>query len=228
MTTTASIQSRVQDRLEENPAAFWNVTAEILPYVVEGMNAACLITGDPQIRANVIYNIPANANPVGFVPLSMPADALALLRVDGGGGVTIDKVFVWDLDRHFPGWETVAGTQIQYWFPFGLTGWGVYPVPSAGQQVILSYIQFPVSTARPYTGAEVIPFQDEYDQAFEDYAAAIARLKEGGAEFDQATILMQRFLTQMEALSNFAYRKGSLRFTASAGAQSRVSQVAVR
>src|SRR5258708_11652376 len=215
MATIGSIESGVQNRLEELPqGGFWDLQNELRPLIVEAMFAATLITGDQQIKPNVVFTIPqGSATPPLFAPLAMPADALALLRVDGAQGVTIDKCFVWDLDRSFPGWETQTGPQAQYWFPFGLTQFGIYPSLTAPQQVRLTYIQNPVPTARPYTGNEVIPLQSEFLQSLEDYASSFASLKEGGPEFDQAQIRLQRFLRQMQELSNFAYRRGSLRFS---------------
>jgi hypothetical protein len=116
--------------------------------------------------------------------LDMPSDALALLRVDGANGISFDKMFVWDLDRHYPGWELESGPQAKAWFPFGLRQFGIYPNLTAPQQVVLTYIAFPVASARPYNGTETVPFQAEYADGFEDYAAAMARLKEANIELD--------------------------------------------
>lgn len=218
---------RVCDRLEDLDS-FWLITEEIYPLLVEAMMGATLITGDPQARSSSVVTIPWNVAPTGFTPIVMPSDALALLRVDGADGLAIDKCFVWDLDRHYPGWELQTGPQAQYWFPFGLTQFGIYPSLTQSQQVLLTYIQTPVTAKRPYTGTEPVPFGTEYQEGLEDLAAALARFKEGGAEFEEAQQVIQRFLSKMEQLSNFSYRRGSLRFSRGLGAQSRISEVTAK
>lgn len=225
--TVSDVATRITDRLEDLNT-FWSLKGEIFPLLVEAMMAATLITGDPQIRATSVTTIPWNIAPTGFTPLPMPADALALLRVDGAGGLSIDKCLVWDLDRHYPGWEVQIGPQAQYWFPFGLTQFGIYPSLTQSQQVLLTYIQTPVTVNRPYTGNEAIPFASEFVEAFEGYASAMASFKEGSPEFDQAQQRLQVFLSRMEELSNFAYRRGSLRFSRSMGVQSRISEVVAK
>lgn len=228
MGTLATLSGGVQDRLEEprGPGIFWQLQAELYPLLVEAMNAFTLITGEPQYR-NIAapYTIPASTS---FAPLPMPPDAIALLRVEGAGSLAYDRCWVIDLDRHYPGWETKTGPVPQIWFPFGLSQFGIYPNLTAPATVILVYIQLAVSTPRPYTGAEAVPFQSEYFDALDDYAAAMARLKEGTLEFQEAIVLFQRFLSKAEELSNFAYRKGSLRFSRSLGVQAGISDARVR
>jgi hypothetical protein len=228
LSTISNIETLVQQRLEENPddvGVFWLVQPELRPLIVEAMNLATLITGDPQITLNTTTTIGTSTV---FTPNEMPAGALALLRVTYQG-VPLQKVFVQDLDRHYPGWETVTPAAVpRFWFPIGLTQFGIYPNLSISANVGLSYIGLPVTVYRPYTGAEAVPFQDEYREAFEDYAAAIARFKEGGMEWDEAVPVLNRFLSKMEEMSNFAYRRGSLRFSRATGAMSNVSEVRVR
>lgn len=213
----------VQNRLEESTDSagiFWDVAQEIRPAVVEAMNEATLITGEPQVRATTLFTVPASTV---FAPLAMPADAVALLRVEG-----LRKTYVWDLDRQYPGWETAVGDKPRFWFPFGLTMFGIYPCLTGPAQVVLNYVKIPVATPPPYTGIEATPFQAEYIDAFADMAAHIMRFKEAGAEFDQSFAEYNRYLSKMESLSNFAYRKNSLRFTRSAGAQSAINEVRAR
>jgi hypothetical protein len=224
MTTIADIEQRVQFRLEEQAddiGTFWSVQNEIRPTIVEAMNEATLITGEPQVRAKVTFTIPASTV---FTPLVMPTDAIALLRVEGPGGLPTKKCWIWDLDKQFPGWETMTGDTPRYWVPFGLSQFLIFPCLTAPVQVVLNYVQVPVNVAPPYTGTEVIPFQSEYIEGFEDYAAHILRLKEGNPDFAQSVPEYQKFLSAMEELSSFAYRKNSLRFTRTGGAQSAINE----
>ena len=116
----------------------------------------------------------------------------------------------------------------QYFFPFGLTQWGCYPNLTSPAQVLVSYIGFPVTTARPYTGAEPVPFQGEYLDAFSDWASGIASFKEGDPEFQEAISRLNRFLSKMESLSEFSYRKGSLRFSRGVGVTSNIVETRVK
>lgn len=224
MTTIADIETLVSARLEEPTdgiGIFWSVQNEVRPAIVEAMNEATLITGEPQVRAKVPFTIPASTV---FTPLSLPSDALALLRVEGANSLPAKKCWMWDLDKQFPGWETMVGDKPRFWFPYGLTKVGFFPCLTADVQVVLNYVQIPVNTAPTYTGAEVIPFQSEYIEGFEEYAAHILRLKEGDPDFGQSMPEYQKFLAAMEELSSFAYRKNSLRFTRTGGSSSAITE----
>jgi len=227
MATISNLELNVQQRLEETAddvGIFWLVAPELRPLLVESMNIACLITGEPQFQASATYTIPASTS---FAPLPLPAGALALLRVDSAGS-TIDKTYVQDLDNFLPGWEVKTGSKPRYWIPYGLGQFGIYPNLTAPAQVVLSYVQYPVITPRPYTGAEVVPFQQEYFDGFTDMASGFARFKEGGEEFKEAIAVLNRALGQFESLSDFAYRKGSLRFTRGLGGSANIVETRVR
>jgi hypothetical protein len=225
MATIGSLEAAVQARLEDDLGIFWLVAPELRPLVVEAMNIAALITGEPQVKASTVYTIPASTV---FTPLPLPPDGLALLRMEGPGSLAVEKSYVQDLDNFNPGWEVETGDVPTTWGPFGLGQFFVSPNLTAPVQVILSYVQFPVSTPRPYTGAETIPFQQEYFDGLTDWAAAIARFKESGAEFQEAIPVLNRALAKFEELSTFAYRKGSLRFTRGSGATSNIVETRVR
>lgn len=224
MTTIADIETRVQSRLEEETddvGTFWSVQNEIRPALVEAMNEATLITGEPQVRARTAFTIPATTV---FTPFDLPAEAIGLLRVEGASSLPTKRCWMWDLDKQYPGWETMTGDLPRFWFPYGLTKFGIYPCLNADVQVILSYVQNPVNTPPIYDGTQVIPFQSEYIEGFEEYAAHVLRLKEGNPDFDQSVPEYQKFLAAMEEMSNFAYRKNSLRFTRSGGMQSAINE----
>jgi hypothetical protein len=220
MSTLATLGALVQDRLEEprGPGIFWSLTGEIYDMLVEAMNEATLITGEPEIRQKVPFTLAA-----GTTIFTLPSPGVALLRIQAPNWV--DKTTLWDMDRMLPGWESDTGPSPDYWFPFGLTQFGIHPQLTASIQVFLSYIALPVPTGRPYTGAEPVDFQQEFNEGFVDYAAHVAQLKEGGEEFLQSAKLYDRFLSKMTELSNFSWRKGSLRFTRTVGAPSRITPI---
>lgn len=224
----------VLDRLEEsrsNPK-FWNVQDEIYNFILEAMNEASLITGEPQNKflADVVFNqplvLPANQT---LIDLSKSTPIFGMMRLESGG--VVKKTTLWDMDRMLPGWENDtgnAGDLPDYWFPIGINRFAIHPQLSAPVSVIVSGIVLPVPVSRPLTGNEIVDFQNEYFEAFVDYAAHIAALKEGTKEFTDSIKVYDRFLSKMEELSKFAMRKGSLRFSRTLGAPSKVTPVEQR
>jgi hypothetical protein len=222
VSTINTLATAVLGRIEEaNPPVFWQLQGEIYDFIVEGMNEAVMITGEPEVRQLVPFTLAANTT-----LFTVPAPLVALLRVQSPNWVV--KTSLWDLDRITPGWESDVGTVPDSWFPYGLTQFGIHPQLNQAMQVFLTGIALPVPTGAPYTGSEAIPFQPEYNDGFEDYAAHIATLKEGGEEFKQSLKVYGRFLDGMTQLSNFAYRKGALRFSRVVGAPARVTPVEER
>jgi hypothetical protein len=221
----------VLDRLEEsrtNPI-FWDVPKEIVVFLVEAMNEATLITGEPEIRFDTSLKtksqltLPANQTVMTFsgdIPL------FGMMRLESSGQVK--KTTVWDMDRMLPGWENDTGDLPDFWFPIGLTQFGIHPQLVAPVTVIVSGIAEPVSTSRPYTGVEPCDFQSEFRESFVDYAAHIAGLKEGTKEFQDSIRVYDRFISRMAELGKFASRKGSLRFSRTMGAPASTTPVEIR
>jgi hypothetical protein len=226
MLTIATIAARVQDKLEEvrgagiTPAPymanFWDLVGEIYPAVAEAANEANLIAGSVVV-VNTAYVIPPLTT---YLP--MPANAIALSRVVGPYPVLKSDVFT--LDSMLPNWQQIPPEKtIRGWFPVGVTQWGVYPQLIEEQRVVLSYIAVPVAVPRPYTGAEQMPFQQEFEAAIEMYAAHILRLKEGGAEFEMSQADYQGFLDAMQSLSRIQARRDQLIFAKTLGASTGVN-----
>jgi hypothetical protein len=226
MATISTLEAGLANRLEETPGAtiFWDSANELRPLLVEAFNLATLITGEPQVYVTSTTTIAASTS---FAPIAMPAGALAITRIDCNG-LPVEKSYVQDLDCFYPGWEVMTGPLPRYWMPFGLTQFGIFPNLASPVPVSISYVGFPVTTLRPYTGSEPIPFQSEYLDSFQDWAAAMATYKEGSPEFDEAMAVLNRFLAKMESLSDFAYRKGSLRFSRGVGSTSNIVETRVK
>lgn len=219
--TIADLEAGVLDLLEESRTApkFWT-TYETRTAIVEAMNEATLITGEPEVRSNQPFTITANTT---FQ--NMPDGAIALVRVEGPNNVPLFKTSVLALDRSFPGWQNTTDTAPGFWFPYGLTKWGVYPQATADVNCVLTYIAFPVTTARPYTGGEAVPFQVEYEEGLREYAQHTCRFKEAGLDFQQSFPAYRKFLSSMQELTRFAIRKGALRFTLDAGTMAKITDV---
>lgn len=221
--TTNSLALTVQQRLEEpaGPGIFWSYEDEILPAVVEAMNEAAMLTGVVQTAQTQPYTIAANTS---YFPL--PKNAIALIRVLSPAYTRKTSVFA--LDNLNRSWQNDTGLAIQAWFPAGVTMFGVYPQVTAEVQVMLTYLAYPVTVPPPYTGNEPVPFQSEFHESLEQYAAHVLRLKEAGQDFEGSQTIYQEFLKTMGTLDAFETRRDSLTFTRGVGASVRVNPVEVR
>ena len=197
------------------------------------MDEAALITGMPEIRLATPVTLPVGGSGGGMPPFVYTfsslgiTDCLIMLRMDAGAGGAILKVFACDLDRQIPGWEGATGTYIKRWFPIGLTMFGVYPQQTAAQQVFISYVAVPIPTGPTYTGNETVPFRTEYNEAFEEYAAHVCRLKESGPDFQESIPELQNFQDRMVQLTKWSARTGLSRFT-KLGRQAKVNNIELK
>ena len=213
MGTLADLETSVLCRLEENEAGaptFW-IRDEIRAALVESLFETALATGEPQVRRTVPATIVA-----GSTLQAMPADAIAILKIETQ--FALWKTSVWDLDQTNAGWQNDTADAPDQWFPVGLSQWGIYPKLNADVQAILTVVSVPVAPAMTYTGAEMVPYQDEYLDAFVDYADHVLRLKDSNQAFLDSFATYGKFLQKCEELNRFGYRKGSLRFSRALGA----------
>lgn len=145
-----------QDRLEEDrgtPGQFWTYPYEIDQLVCEALNEATLISGEPEIVAATIPLFPNT-----FIQ-PMPSFMTALLRVEFEGTPLL-KTSLWHLDRFLPAWEQQPAQSTlgpdsagngPYWFPLGLNSFGIYPMVSAAQYVLLAGMAIP-AVSQPSQG----------------------------------------------------------------------------
>jgi hypothetical protein len=94
---------------------------------------------------------------------------------------------------------------------------GVHPAPLTPISVNITFVAYPTSDTWPYSGAETVPFHNEFFEAIEQYAAHYARIKEIGAEFKESMALYQAYLTLAERMTQIESRKDSLLFSRSFG-----------
>ena len=223
-TTLSTIEPRVLQRLEEVSATWWSTQDELYPFLVEAEWETALITGYPEVAQNVTIALTQNQT-----VQTAPSAAIALISLRDANGNPLYKTTPWDLDRMYPGWEAAAAVAAPtYWFPIGLTRFGIYPKVSGGYTVSAAYIANPVTTARPYTGAEVIPYLVEYQEGLVEYAAHTARMKAATVEYVNSFPAYNRFLSVAAQLSKYATRIGNLRFSFSKGAAAAPSPVSER
>ena len=229
MPLLSDIENRVQDRLEEPHGAgiFWSLQYEIRPLLVEAMSMAALITGEPEIRQTQATQLAANTT-----VFSAPANSVAILKIESANGTPVKKETLWSLSQMNPNWESETGPLIKYWFPLGLTQFAIYPKLTGPINVVITYVGLPIATpaASPiaFTGQESIPFQVEYLEGFEEYAASMCRLKEATQEFFDGLKQFDRFLSRTWELSKFATRKSSLRFTKVKGVDAQITEITMK
>lgn len=177
--------------------------------------------------------------------VGIPGGALLALRMKAP--YPIRKVSLKGLDDVVPGWQVqvnpgggfgsggfggggyggstpVVPNQIRGWFPLGVSGFGIWPQLEVESQVVMDFIVSPVTAPRPYTTNLLIPFQQEFQSAFPEYAASMLRSKELGAETEEAESVMNDYLESMKDLSLFQNRLDSLVFTPSYGANAGVNR----
>jgi hypothetical protein len=75
---------------------------------------------------------------------------------------------------------------------------------------MMDFIASPITTSRPYTGYETIPYQTEFTDILCKYSAMLLRSKEGGAEADEGDAVFKDYLSEMRNLSLFQQRIDSL------------------
>jgi hypothetical protein len=87
----------------------------------------------------------------------------------------------------------------------------------------MDFLYSPINAARPYTGNETIPLQQEFSDLLSKYAASMLRCKEAGAEQEEAATVFEAYLAETKQLSLFQTRIDSLVLSAAFGAKSTVN-----
>ena len=232
------VLNRVEDPMPPGPI-FWSLVGEVFVMMVDGMFEASLMTGVVQ-ATNVLVTLQPETTYFGLQSSSVgygqgpyggggyggsigvPKGTIAALRLKAP--YAIRKTSLNALDSYNPNWQNAApGTQIQSWFPLGVSGFGIYPALSAETQVVMDFLVSPCNQYRPYSGSILVPFQVEFSNLISMYAAAMLRSKETGSEAEEAEVTFQDFLGRCKALSLFQTRLDSLTYSAAYGGQSRPS-----
>lgn len=228
------VLGRVEENVEDGPV-FWSLTGEVYPAMVDGIFEAALITGVVQLNSQQV-TIPAdttyiflNSSGEGYGQggygeggyggsVSVPVGVIAPLRMKAPYGVR--KSSLKSLDDMVPNWQNMEPSmQIIGWFPLGVSGFGIYPQLIQPQNVIMDFLMCPISTPRPYSGSEQIPLQQEFSDLLSKYSAAMLRMKESGAESEEAATVFDAYMEEVKALSLFQNRLDSLVFSNSYGAK---------
>lgn len=228
------VLGRLEENVEVGAPIFWQQTPEILPELVDAMFEAALLTGVVQ-AVNIPITLPAGTTYFALGPgtsfgggnyaaaTGLPGGVVAALRMKAPW--TIRKVSLKGLGDVVPNWENIPpATQIKAWFPLGISAFGIWPQFSVESIVVMDFIVSPVTQGRPYNTGITVPFQEEFTDAFSQYAAVMLRSKELGAEIEESETVMNDYLDKMKSLSMFQNRLDSLIFTQSLGSRAQVNK----
>jgi hypothetical protein len=238
--TLSSLLPDILGRIEENnPPVFWSLTGEVYPAMVDGIFEAALITGVVQLVSQQItlaadttyFSLQASGEGYGQGgygqggyggSVIVPVGIIAPLRMKAPYGIR--KTSLKSLDDTQPNWEQwEPGTQIIAWGPLGVSGFFIWPQLTQPQNVVMDFLFSPINQARPLTGNEPIPLQQEFTDILSKYAAAQLRVKEGGQEAEEADTVFQEYLAEVKDLSMFQQRLDSVVYSSAYGARSQVN-----
>jgi hypothetical protein len=227
-TPLSALAQNVLNRLEDPTGIFWSQSFEIMSALAEAENLLMLLVGRPTQTVTVPFNLVPNT-----VWQTTPAGVMLITDIYGPQSL-LRKASLWDMDFSMsswgPDWEQDVSTSGPVRFGnLGFTKFFVHPAPAQPQTVLIDAIQYPVPVSGfPYSGATTIPFHEEIFVALEDYACVYNRVKEAGAELQEAMPLYKSFLELAKRLSTIEDRRDnmiwSMAFGPQAGANSAVQR----
>lgn len=215
-TPISTLSTQVVARLEEaSPPVFWNLTNEVYTALVEAMNDLTILVGRPSFLVNQALALTPNS-----VWQTIPKGQFLITDIQGPSS-PLWRTTLFDMDylqaSWGPDWEADTAPVPVRWGPVGFTKFFVHPAPSVPVTVTTISIPYPTSDPWPYTGAEAVPFHDEFFEAIEQYAAHYCRIKEIGAEFQESLDLYRAYLTLAERMTEIESRKDPLIFSRTFG-----------
>ena len=227
-TTISTLADQVQNRLEEQVFAgsWWSRAYELYSALAEAENDLMLLVGRPTQVVTTALTLTANT-----VWQSTPKGYFHITDIQGAGS-PLYKVNLWDLDylqsSWGPDWTQDVDDVARRWAPIGFNMFAVHPAPVVPQTVQVTAIQYPVATAWPYDGTQTVPFEDNYFQILEEYAAFYARIKELGAEFQEGLKLFDSYMQGARRMTQIQDLRDPLLFTTSFGASQNVNPTTKR
>ena len=225
----SDVLGRIEENVEGGPV-FWSQAGEVYVEMVDATFEAALITGVVQ-TAQVSITLPASttyfslqASATGFQSAAALFEKGILAPIRLRQAWPIRKTSLKALDDMYPAWQKAdPSTQLIAWGPLGVSGFFIYPQLSVDSMVTMDFITCPINTYRPYTGNENLPFQSEFTDAFSKFAASMLRMKEGGAESEEAATVQESYLSDIKALSLFQNRLDGLILSAAYGGRGQVN-----
>jgi hypothetical protein len=228
-TTIATLAANAQSRLEENigaPGQWWSLQFELYSALMEAQSDLLLLVGRPTQEVNIPFALTPNS-----VWQTVPKGIFAITDIQGFSS-PLYKINLWDLDylqsSWGSGWTQDTDNACYRWCPVGFNLFCIHPAVAEPQTVNITAITYPTTDVWPYTGAETVNFQDEMFVALEIYAAAYARIKELGGEFQEGLKMMEQYMQLAKRLTQVEDKRDPLLFTMGYGAANNVSPASRR
>jgi hypothetical protein len=193
--TLANLEDYVYSTLEQNNLFY--PAAEVDSCINDAIRILNLFTGFLNNTATVAAIKTASI-------YSVPAGILIPTKVMFGTR-TLEKSSVTKISMAYPCWmnETAAdaGIPVSYWFPIGVTKFGIYPRPAAnGTNLSVTGVAEPDLLT---TGASTIAYPTEFADILEVYAEHAVQLKAAGVVAKASMSAYQDFLGRMNELKRY-------------------------
>lgn len=193
--TLSNLRDFVYSSLENN-TDFYTQT-EVDRAINDAIIVLNLITGFLQYAGTVAASATNSVH-------SVPSGVLLATRV-AYNGRALEKSSVSKISNAYPTWmnETTATTDmpVTYWFPIGITKFGIYPRPSTtGRNLSVTGVAEPTLLS---TGTDTLTFPSEFGDAIERYASFEPQLKAGGIVGKAAMEIYKAFLSRANELKRY-------------------------
>ena len=227
-TAISTLADKVQQRLEEDIGAgsWWSRQYELYTALIEAANDLMLLLGRPTQTVNIPFQLTRNT------VWQTVTKGLFIITDIQGAGSPLYKVNLWDLDYAQASWgsdwEQDVGDAAKRWAPIGFNMFVIHPAVSTDQSVNITGIAYPTTSTWPYDGTQTVPFESNYFQALEEYAAHYARIKEMGGEHQMGLKLFQSYMAVAKRMTQIQDRRDPLIFSENFGASQRTNPTTQR
>lgn len=196
--TLADLDGRVLDRLEGN--SLFYVQTERTNAINEALRVLNVFTGFNQGTVNV-----PGGTQIGRYIYDQPFGTLFPMAIAFNGRQLRRSTFR-ALTRDHRLWtqqNTINYGPVAEWWPIGIQKFGIHPADMMGTLTlaITAVIEPPLLVNQ--TDQTIVP--DEFTEALIELAAHVLQLKEGGKIFADASVLYQKFLSEMKDYGRWRY-----------------------
>jgi hypothetical protein len=193
--TLADLKRRLCERLDEVPnSPVFYIAAEMRAALNKAQNLWALLT--LSIERTASFSL-APASAFHSIRDTL-ADYQVPLRVTLNG-LRLLPATLQQLDGLSESWFSSPGTPTRY-FAKGFEQLAVYPQPASPVQISITYAAQPALMVNDTDEPEI---EALYHDALLDFAVYLLRAKEGGAEFQNALMYLDRFLTEAARRSQY-------------------------
>ncbi len=196
--TLSDLDSRVLDRLEGN--SLFYVQSERTNAINEQLRVLNVFTGFTQGTVNV-----PGGTQIGRYTYDQPAGTLYPMAI-AFNGRQLRRTTFRALTRDHRLWSqenTVNFGPVAVWWPIGIQKFGIHPADMVGSLSLA--ITAVIEPTLLVNQTDTINVPDEFTEIIIEGAAHVLQLKEGGKVFADASILYQKFLSEMKDYGRWRY-----------------------